>query len=102
MSCVLVLLMAIDVVVVLLGLVLTCPDLTLWGCLYLSFHIKGGGRGYKEGNRVGYNMISIKTLSLLSYFTYKAQLKGKHKRPRIYQVHQSQYPTREEAKHQDY
>jgi hypothetical protein len=28
------------------------------------------GRGYKEGNRVAYNMISIKTLSLLAYFTY--------------------------------
>jgi hypothetical protein len=28
------------------------------------------GRGYKEGNRVGYNMIPIMTLSLLAYFTY--------------------------------
>jgi hypothetical protein len=28
------------------------------------------GRGYKEGNRVSYNMILIKTLSLLAYFTY--------------------------------
>jgi hypothetical protein len=28
------------------------------------------GRGYKEGNRVSYNTISIKTLSLLTYFTY--------------------------------
>jgi hypothetical protein len=27
-------------------------------------------RGYKECNRVGYNMISIRTLSLLVYFTY--------------------------------
>jgi hypothetical protein len=35
------------------------------GCLY-----GGGGRGYKEGNRVGYNMIPIRTLSLLAYFTY--------------------------------
>jgi hypothetical protein len=26
------------------------------------------GRGYKEGNRVGYNMIIIKTLSLIVYF----------------------------------
>jgi hypothetical protein len=26
--------------------------------------------GYKEGNQVGYNMIQIKTLSLLVYFTY--------------------------------
>jgi hypothetical protein len=32
----------------------------------------GGGVGgdYKEGNRVGYDMISIVTLSLLAYFTY--------------------------------
>jgi hypothetical protein len=29
-----------------------------------------GCRGYKEGNRVGYNMIPIRTLSLLAYFTY--------------------------------
>jgi hypothetical protein len=49
--------MAIDVV------------MSLWGCLYPSFYIQGG-RGYKEGNRAGYNMISIKTLSLLAYFTY--------------------------------
>jgi hypothetical protein len=28
------------------------------------------GQGYKEGNRVRYNMISIKTLSLLTYFTH--------------------------------
>jgi Trk-type K+ transport system membrane component len=27
-------------------------------------------RGYKEGNRVGYNMFPIRTLSLLAYFTY--------------------------------
>jgi hypothetical protein len=27
-------------------------------------------RGYKKGNRVGYNMISIRTLSLFIYFTY--------------------------------
>jgi hypothetical protein len=27
-------------------------------------------RGYKEGNRLGYNMITIKTLSPLAYFTY--------------------------------
>jgi hypothetical protein len=38
-------------------------------CLYPSFYIQGG-RGYKEVNRVGYNMISIRTLSLLVYFTY--------------------------------
>jgi hypothetical protein len=28
------------------------------------------GRDYKEGNRVIYNMISNRTLSLLAYFTY--------------------------------
>jgi hypothetical protein len=28
------------------------------------------GRDYKEGNRVGYNMIIIRTLSLLAYFIY--------------------------------
>jgi hypothetical protein len=28
------------------------------------------GQDYKEGNRVGYNMIPIMTLSLLAYFTY--------------------------------
>jgi hypothetical protein len=42
----------------------TCP---LWVpplLLYL------GARGYNEGNRVGYNMIRIKTLCLLAYFTY--------------------------------
>jgi hypothetical protein len=49
--------MAIDVV------------MSLWGCLYPAFYIRGG-RAYKEGNRAGYNMISIKTLSLLAYFTY--------------------------------
>jgi hypothetical protein len=39
------------------------------GCLYPSFYVQGG-RGYKEGNRVSYNMIPIRTLSLLAYFTY--------------------------------
>jgi hypothetical protein len=28
------------------------------------------GQGYKEGIRIGYNMISIRTLSLVTYFTY--------------------------------
>jgi hypothetical protein len=28
------------------------------------------GRGYKEGNRVCYNMIPNMTLTLLAYFTY--------------------------------
>jgi hypothetical protein len=39
-----------------------------WRCIYPSFYIQGG-QGYKEGNRVGYNMIPIMTLSLLAYFT---------------------------------
>jgi hypothetical protein len=39
------------------------------GCLYPSFYTQGG-RGYKEGNWVSYNMIPIRTLSLLGYFTY--------------------------------
>jgi hypothetical protein len=43
--------------------------LSTFGCLYPSFYIQGG-RGYREGNRVGYNMISSMTLSLLAYFTY--------------------------------
>jgi hypothetical protein len=38
-------------------------------CLYLSFYIQRD-QGYKEGNLVGYNIISIMTLSLLAYFTY--------------------------------
>jgi hypothetical protein len=29
-----------------------------------------GGRGYKEGNQVGYNMIPNRTRNLLAYFTY--------------------------------
>jgi hypothetical protein len=53
--------MAIDVAVV---VVVLSPI----GCLYHSFYIQG--RGYKEGNRIGYNMILIRTLSLLTYFTY--------------------------------
>jgi hypothetical protein len=65
MSCVLVLLMAIDVGVVLVGLVLTSP---LGVPLLLILYPRGPG--YKEGNRVGSNMIPIRTLSLLAYFTY--------------------------------
>jgi hypothetical protein len=56
MSYVLILLMAIDVVVV-----------VFLGGLYPSFYIQGG-RDYKESNRVGYNMITVKTLCLLAYF----------------------------------
>jgi hypothetical protein len=60
MSCVLVLLMAIVVVlfVVLLGGSSTPPFVFKWG------------QDYKEGNRVGYNIIPISSLSLLAYFTY--------------------------------
>jgi hypothetical protein len=57
MSCVLVFLMAIDIIVLLVG------------CLY-PLLLYSWGRGYKEGSRVGYNMISIRILSLLAYFTY--------------------------------
>jgi hypothetical protein len=60
MSRVLVLLMAIDVVV-------EVGDLFPEGCLYPPFIFNGG---YKEGNQVNYNMITIRTLSLLAYFTY--------------------------------
>jgi hypothetical protein len=62
MSCVPLLLMAIDVVV-------DVVDLSTMGCIYPSFYFQRG-RGYKEGKRVGYNIISIKTLYLLVYFTY--------------------------------
>jgi hypothetical protein len=51
--------MAIGVVVI----------VVLLGCLYPSFYIQGG-RGYKKGNRIGYNMIAIMTLSLLAYYIY--------------------------------
>jgi hypothetical protein len=49
-----------------IGVVCVCSFL---GCLYPSFYIQGG-QGYKEGNRVSYNMIPIRTLSRLAYFTY--------------------------------
>jgi hypothetical protein len=57
--------MAIGVAVVLVGLVLTCPLR-----VPLPLLLYQGERGYKEGNRVGYNMIPIRTLFLLAYFTY--------------------------------
>jgi hypothetical protein len=44
-------------------------NLSLWRFIYSSFDIQGV-RGYKQGNRVGYNMISIRALSQLIYFTY--------------------------------
>jgi hypothetical protein len=61
MSCVLLLLMTIDVVVVLLLVVF---GLVLWGCFYPSFYIQGE-QGYKEDPRVGYNYSpdSISSLS---------------------------------------
>jgi hypothetical protein len=58
--------MEIYVVVVVVDVWLV-PVLSL-ECLYPSFYIQGG-RGYKKGNQVGYNMISIRILSLLAYFT---------------------------------
>jgi hypothetical protein len=60
--------MAIDVVVVVVKLLLTFLVVPL-GVPLPSFYIQGG-QGYKEGNRVSYNMIPIRTLSLLAYFTY--------------------------------
>jgi hypothetical protein len=59
MSCVLVLLMAIVLSVVFQGS--STPPFISKG---------GGGLSYKEGNRIGYNMIPIRILSLLTYFTY--------------------------------
>jgi hypothetical protein len=63
MSCVLILFMTIGVTV--LGLVLTCPI-----GVPLPLIVYPRGRGYKESNIIGYNMILIRTLSLLVYFTY--------------------------------
>jgi hypothetical protein len=45
----------------------TCP---LWGVPLTLLLYPGGARGYKEDNRVSYNIIPIRTLSLLAYFTY--------------------------------
>jgi hypothetical protein len=36
----------------------------------LPFFYVQGGRGYKESKRVGYNMITIWIMSLLTYFTH--------------------------------
>jgi hypothetical protein len=57
--------MAINVAVVVVGLVLTCSV-----GVPLPLLLYPRGRGYKKGNRVSYNMILIITLSLLTYFTY--------------------------------
>jgi hypothetical protein len=51
-----------------IGVGCSCGLVSL-GCLYPSFYIQGEP-GYNKGNRVGYDMISIRTLSLLIYFTY--------------------------------
>jgi hypothetical protein len=59
MSCVLVLLMTIVLYVY----------VVFWGASTPPFISKGGG-GYKKGNRVGYNMIPIRIIFLLAYFTY--------------------------------
>jgi hypothetical protein len=59
MPCVLVLLMTIVLLF-----------FTPVGCLYPPPPLYPRGRGYKEGNQVSYNMISIRTLSLLVCFTY--------------------------------
>jgi hypothetical protein len=50
-----------------IGVAVGVVDLSAVGCLYPSFYIQGG-RGYKKGN--GYNMFSIRTLSLLAYYTF--------------------------------
>jgi hypothetical protein len=42
--------------------------LFLWGASTSPFIFKGGG--YKEVNRVGYNMMPIRIIYLLNYFTY--------------------------------
>jgi hypothetical protein len=57
--------MAINIAVVVIGLVLTCSFR-----VSLPLLLYPRGRGYKKGNRVSYNMILIITLSLLTYFTY--------------------------------
>jgi hypothetical protein len=66
MSYVLILLMVIDVVVV-----------VFLGGLYPSFYIQGG-RGYKESNRVGYNMITVKTLSTCLFYRHSYLHLGEH------------------------
>jgi hypothetical protein len=59
--------MTIDVVVVIYQ---TCPSSSSPFGVPLPLLLYQGRRGYKEDNRVGYNMISIRTLSLLACFTY--------------------------------
>jgi hypothetical protein len=53
------------VLVLLMGIVLSF----YCGVRLPSFYIQGG-RGFTKGNRVSYNMIPIRTLSLLAYFTH--------------------------------
>jgi hypothetical protein len=52
----------------LVGFNLTSSSSPLGVTLPLLLYLRG--RGYKEGNQVSYNMILIRTLSLLTYFTY--------------------------------
>jgi hypothetical protein len=52
----------------LVGLVLTSSLCPLGVPLPLLLYPRG--QDYKEGNRVSYNIIPIRTLSLLAYFTY--------------------------------
>jgi hypothetical protein len=49
-----------------IGLILTSSSCSLGVPLPLLLYLRG--RGVKESNRVGYNMIPIRTLSLLAYF----------------------------------
>jgi hypothetical protein len=50
------------------GLVLTSSSCPLGVLLPLLLYARG--RGYKEGKQLDYNMIPIRTLSLLTYFIY--------------------------------
>jgi hypothetical protein len=48
------------------AVVLRVPSLTV----SLPLLLYPRGRSYKEINRVGYKIISIRTLSIITYFTY--------------------------------
>jgi hypothetical protein len=60
--------MTINVAVVLVIVVRASPTFPFVGVSIPPFIFRR--RGYKEGNRVGYNMVLIWTLFLLVYFTY--------------------------------
>jgi hypothetical protein len=54
-----------------IGVGVVVVNLSFRGSSTLLIYPRGGGvEGYKECSRVGYNMIPIRTLSLLAYFTY--------------------------------